>query len=137
MLPPVPAVVRALVWLPGTPCTDCLSSLSNDGALFQCFRQFRPWYECLFGFLIRHPLSSSLVLLRPVIGLFLNAEAIHVKEASADFGYRINRQVLPFPSRNGCTSKFWKTTLLPMKNNNKRSRSELPLLVLQAVDSWI
>ena len=58
---------------PGRDPREGLQS-PHDGAPLQCFRQFRPRCECLFGFLVCHPLSASLVFLGPVIGLLLNAD---------------------------------------------------------------
>ena len=45
--------------------TVSIIQLSSDGVPFQCFRQLRPRCECLFSYLVRHPLSAFLVLVRP------------------------------------------------------------------------
>lgn len=54
--------------------------LPHDRALVQGIQQLRPWSQCILGLLIRHPLPSSLVLLRPLRCLFLNADLVKLED---------------------------------------------------------
>lgn len=54
--------------------------LFYDRTSVQSIQQLWPRGQSLLGFLIRHPLPSSLVLFRPLRGLLLNADLVELED---------------------------------------------------------